>query len=72
MLDLNELRKVAQVIYLVADEVVADDISGKIKAAIKEIEDLREFSSWLKGCGCAFTQIKSFCEERDRLLMEKI
>jgi hypothetical protein len=56
MLDLNELRKIA-------DEAIA---------AIKEIEDLREFSSWLKGCGCTFTQIKSFCEERDRLLMEKI
>lgn len=71
MLDLDELRKVAQVIYLIADEAVADDISGKIKAAVKEIEDLREFASWLMGCRCAFTQIKSFCDERDRLLKEE-
>jgi hypothetical protein len=73
MLDLNELEKVAQVIYLIADESITDksitdNMSDKIKAAVKEIEDLREFSRYLTGCGYDFTQHKCFCEYRDRLL----
>lgn len=71
MLDLNELRKVAQIIYLIADEAVADDISSKIKAGIKEIEDLRELARLMMGCGYDFTQHKCFCEDRDKLLKKE-
>jgi len=67
MLDLNELRKVAQVIYLIADEPVADDISGKIKAAVKEIEDLREFVKYILNHHSTYP--KDFYDQKDQLLI---
>ncbi len=70
MLDLNELKNAAKLVYLTTDKTIADDISLKLLRAVREIEDLREFSRWLTGCGYDFTQHKCFCEDRDRLLVK--
>jgi len=71
MLDLNELKKAAKTVYLVTDRVAADDMSLKLLRAVREIEDLREFSRGLTECGYDFIQIEGFCEERDRLLVKE-
>jgi hypothetical protein len=67
MLDLNELRKVAQVIYIVADEAIADDISFKLLSAVKEIEYLRNLLC-LTSKSYDYTKQKLYITERNRLL----
>lgn len=43
MVDTKELRKAANAVYLVMDEVVAKDLSEKLSSAAQAIDDLREW-----------------------------
>jgi len=68
MIKTKELRKAAQAVYLATEEVVAKDISDKLSAAAKAIDDLQDLAIWMTGCGYDFCQHDYFCERRDELL----
>ena len=68
MVDTIELRKAGKAIFIAVEESVAKDISGKLIAAVNEIDELKDFAIWMTGCGYDFCQHEYFCKKRDELL----
>ena len=66
--NVDDLRKAAKCVFLATDQVVAQDLSDKLKGAANMIEELRDFAICMTGCGYDFCQHDYFCKQRDKLL----
>jgi len=64
----DELRKAAECVFLITDEIVAQDLSDKLNVAANMIDDLQDLAIWMTGCGYDFCQHEYFCKKRDELL----
>jgi len=67
MLDTEHLKDMADKIDRVTP---CNHISIALRDSAKEIEELREFTIWMTGCGYDFCQHECFVNQRDRLLKD--
>jgi len=68
LIDTNDLRKAAQVVYLVTDKNLGNVISSKLNKAATVIDELQDLVVWMTGCGYDFCQHKYFRDKVDELL----
>lgn len=68
MMDTEELRKAARVVFIITEESVARDLSNKLICSANEIDALRDFATWMTRCDYDFSQHEYFRNKRDDLL----